>query len=167
METLEYRLAIKADINQIAGLSRDLIEAGLGWKWTPEKVLASIRSKTSNVLAARIGSRVIGFGIMDYYHEEAHLNLLAVRPKFHKQGIGKSIVNWLETCASTAGISIIYLECRSNNIAAQKFYEKLGYRKIKVVSGYYSGVEAAVLMGRDLLDSQNHGHDVTYPPKSF
>ena len=99
METLEYRLAVKADINQIAGLSRDLIEAGLGWKWTPEKVLASIRSKTSNVLAARIGSRVIGFGIMDYYHEEAHLNLLAVRPKYHLQGIGKTLVNWLETCA--------------------------------------------------------------------
>jgi ribosomal protein S18 acetylase RimI-like enzyme len=39
---------------------------------------------------------------------------------------------------------------RAGNEGAQLFYERMGYRTIAHLPGYYQGVEAALRMGRDL-----------------
>src|SRR5262245_36055618 len=41
---LSLQLARPADATSIAKLSRDLIENGLQWRWTPRRVAASIRA---------------------------------------------------------------------------------------------------------------------------
>ncbi len=50
----------------------------------------------------------------------------------------------------TAGISIVRLELRANNTGALHFYQRLGYRPIRRVRGYYQGREPAIEMARDL-----------------
>ncbi len=87
---------------------------------------------------------------MRFGEEEAHLDLLAVRPRFRRAGLGRRLVEWLEKSAVVAGISVIYLEVRENNKEAQAFYRKLGYRRVTRLSGYYRGRESAICMGRDL-----------------
>ena len=84
---------------------------------------------------------------------EANLNLLAVVPQYRRLGVAKIIVEWLEKSAMIAGIDVVYLQCRARNSAAQLFYQKLGYRKLRNMPKYYSGKETAVLMGHDLLIS--------------
>ena len=39
----EIRLALPQDGVRIATMSRDYVEHGLGWGWTPARVLRSIR----------------------------------------------------------------------------------------------------------------------------
>ena len=58
---LSLRLARLADAGTIAQLSRDLIEYGLRWRWTPERVAASIRAPDVNVLVARVHDDMAGF----------------------------------------------------------------------------------------------------------
>jgi ribosomal-protein-alanine N-acetyltransferase len=152
-QEIELRLATISDAFQIATISRDLIETGLGWSWTPSRVIRSIRRPDTTVLVADAGEQVVGFAIMYFGEEEAHLNLLAVRPDYQGAGVGRRLIEWLETSALVAGISVVYLEVRANNRGAQTFYEKLGYRKIAHVPGYYSGRESALYMARDLLCS--------------
>ena len=147
------RLATVSDAFQIAVISRDVIETGLGWSWTPPRVLRSIRCPDTTVLVADAGPQVIGFAIMHFGEEEAHLNLLAVRQTHQRAGVGRRLIEWLEASALVAGISVIYLEVRATNRGAQTFYEKLGYRKIGHIPGYYSGRESALYMARDLLCS--------------
>lgn len=147
---IQIGLARSADATQIAAMSRDLIEHGLGWSWTRERVARSMRCADTVVLVARGAERVVGFSIMYFGRDEAHLNLLAVRPGYRRLGIARQLVSWLEESALVAGVSLIYLEVRANNAAAQAFYRRLGYRRIQVVPGYYSGVETAVRMARDL-----------------
>src|SRR3990170_370354 len=53
---LSLRLARLSDATTIANLSRDLIEYGLRWRWTPMRVAASIRAPDVNVLVAGIFS---------------------------------------------------------------------------------------------------------------
>ncbi len=152
MENVNLRLAKIAEAKSIAIISRDLVENELPWRWTPSRIQKNIHNPDTVVLAADIGHRLVGFAIMDFDDEEAHLNLLAVSENYQRSGIGTHLVKWLEKSAVVAGISIIYLEVRASNTGAQTFYQQLGYRKIQHLFGYYQGREAAVRMARDLWD---------------
>ena len=147
---LSLRLARLADADSIANLSRDLIENGLNWRWTPVRVAASIRAANVNVLVASVHEEIAGFAIMRYGDDDAHLDLLAVAPPYRRSGIGRQMMEWLEECAIVAGIFNVDLEVRAGNEEAQMFYTRMGYRPLMQLPGYYQGMEAALRMGRDL-----------------
>jgi [ribosomal protein S18]-alanine N-acetyltransferase len=147
---LSLSLACRSDASAIARMSRVLIEYGLQWKWTAQRVEASICAANVNVLVARLESRIIGFAIMRYGDDDAHLDLLAVAPQYRRLGVGQELLNWLEKCAGVAGTFRITLEVRENNRGAQQFYERMGYHRLNLVPGYYEGREAALRMRRDL-----------------
>ncbi len=147
---LSLRLARPAEARTIAILSRDLIEYGLQWRWTPERVAASIRAPNVNVLVAWVHNRIVGFAIMRYGNDDAHLDLLAVTLPYRRAGIGRRLLEWLEQCAVEAGIFNVTLEVRAGNEAAQLFYKRIGYSALSQIPGYYQGTEAALRMGRDL-----------------
>jgi ribosomal protein S18 acetylase RimI-like enzyme len=147
---LLLRLARPAEAATIASLSRDVIEHGLQWRWTPTRVTASISAPNVNVLVACIGGNIAGFGIMRYGDDKAHLDLFAVAPPYRRAGVGRQLLQWLEKCAVVAGIFRVTLEVRAGNNGAQLFYERMGYRPLVHVPGYYQGVEAAIRMEREL-----------------
>jgi ribosomal protein S18 acetylase RimI-like enzyme len=153
---IKLRLARPADLFPISRMSRDLIESGLGWSWTPARVGREILSPESIVLTACHGDLVAAFAIMHFGDEIAHLNLLAVEPEFQRMGIGRRLVAWLETSAITAGIVTITLELRAENRAARHFYRSLGYRAVAVVPRYYRGRESALRMARPLRPTIPH-----------
>lgn len=144
------RLARTSDAAAIANMSRVLIEYGLRWRWTAERVAASIRDPDVNVLVAGANRRIVGFAIMRYGEDKAHLDLLAVAPAYRRCGIARQLLQWLEKCAVVAGIFEIALEVRAGNEAAQLFYQSMGYQPLTDLPGYYQGVEGARRMGRDL-----------------
>jgi ribosomal-protein-alanine N-acetyltransferase len=146
----DFRLATADDALPIARLSRDLIEHGLGWSWTPARVARSIADRATNVVVAVHRGRRLGFAIMKYHDDEAHLLLLAVRPEHGRQGIGTAMMGWLETTARVAGVGQVYLEARAANRPARAFYRRLGYGEIQMLPGYYQGLETSVRMAKDL-----------------
>jgi ribosomal protein S18 acetylase RimI-like enzyme len=93
---------------------------------------------------------LIGFAIMYFGDEHAHLNLLAIRPRYQRSGLGRRLIEWLEESALVAGIPAIRLELRATNAAARRFYQRLGFVQIARVQNYYSGVEDAIRMSRDI-----------------
>lgn len=143
-------LARRADAEYIAVMSRDLIEHGLGWSWTPRRVLRSIGARDSQVVVARRERRIAAFAIMHFGEEVAHLNLLAVAPAHRRQGLGRCLIEWLCATAVTAGVFRIDLEVRAGNETARAFYQRLGFASLELVPGYYQGVEAALRMTRRL-----------------
>ncbi|HET9882179.1 MAG TPA: GNAT family N-acetyltransferase, partial [Candidatus Binatia bacterium] len=132
----------------------------LNWRWTPVRVAASIRAANVNVLVASMHEEIAGFAIMRYGDDDAHLDLLAVAPPYRRSGIGRQLMEWLEECAIVAGIFNVDLEVRAGNEEAQIFYNRMGYRTLLQLPGYYQGIEAALRMGRDLtrrsLDERTH-----------
>ena len=146
----KIQLAVNANAAEIALLSRASIEKGLGWKWTAEAVKRAIKNKSTNVVVAKEGKILAGFGIMKYGYQKANLDLLAVKSDFRRSGTGTCIVRWLEEVARVAGIFHIYVQLRQKNSAAKKFYLSLGYSVIDIVPGYYNGIENALVMYRYL-----------------
>jgi ribosomal-protein-alanine N-acetyltransferase len=147
---LSMRLATLDDAAEIAAMSRDLIESGLGWTWTVARVARNIRSPSTLNVVACAPERVAGFAIMCCSDEHAHLSLLAVRPQWQRAGLGRHLVAWLEEWALAAGIGTIRLELRESNRAAGRFYARLGFAEVARVPAYYGGVETAVRMSRDI-----------------
>lgn len=143
-------LAAPGDAHAIAELSRDVIEYGLHWRWTPERVQKSIGSPVKNVVVARDDGRFAGFGIMQYRDDDAHLELLAVAREVRRQGVASALLRWLEACAVTAGIQAVRAEVRAENPAAREFYRRRGYAEIARLSGYYQGVEDAIRLEKRL-----------------
>ena len=92
-------LAQAADAREIAEMSRDLIEGGLIWAWTPGRVLQSIASKDSSVIVTRRERRIAAFAMMHFGDDTAHLNLLAVAAPYRRQGLGRQLVDWLRASA--------------------------------------------------------------------
>lgn len=147
---LTLRLAAAADAEPIAAMSRALIEAGLPWTWTPQRVARNLARPETLVLTARDAERLAGFAIMQFGEERAHLSLLAVRTDYQRQGIARRMLDWLTQSALTAGIASIHLELREANAGARRFYLAQGFDETVRVPGYYRGVETAVRMRRDI-----------------
>jgi ribosomal-protein-alanine N-acetyltransferase len=146
----EIRLALPVDASAIARMSRDFIEYGLGWRWTPERIATCMHDPATNVAVVDDAAHLAGFAIMEYHDEDAHLTLLAVSSASRRRGIGSALMAWLEATALTAGIASIYLEARTRNSEARAFYKSLGYREIRVDRGFYRGREDGVRISKDL-----------------
>lgn len=144
------RLATPPDARGIAEMSREYIEHGLGWSWTRERVLKAIHDRSTNVAVVHEEDRVLGFGIMQYGDQKAHLALLGVHANNRKRGLATLLLSWLEKCAEVAGIERIQLEARSDNAAALAFYRKQGYQQTGTITGYYHGILDAVRFEKKL-----------------
>jgi len=153
-QSIELELARLADASRIAAMSRDLIEMGLGWSWTPARVARQIRCPDTSVLVARAQRATAGFAIMQFQREIAHLNLFAVAPSYRRRGIGTCLLRWLEESAFVAGVATVQLEVRAGNRAAQAFYSKRGFEEVMLLPGYYRGRETALRMARFLRLSE-------------
>jgi ribosomal-protein-alanine N-acetyltransferase len=151
---ITVRLAEPRDAQAIAMMSRDFIEAGLGWKYDAARVMRAIRDRetlcvvacesgkaASTSTAAGTRGAITGFAIMEFGDERAHLVLLAVRPSHRRLGIGQRLLEWLVESARVAGMASIHLELRSNNDAARRFYRAMSFYETVLVPGYYRSGE--------------------------
>jgi ribosomal protein S18 acetylase RimI-like enzyme len=150
MSELALRLARLGDAPRIANLSRTLIEDGLPWSWTPRRVANHMRSREHLTVIAVAGGELAGFVLAQFGNRTVHLALLGVAPAYQRQGLGRQLVAWVEESASVAGLFVMQLEVRAGNQQARRFYARLGYRETTRSVGYYSGIEDALRLERDL-----------------
>ncbi len=150
-ESLVLRAAHRSEAKALAAISRLQVEYGLRWRWTPARIRDCIRDRETTVLVASIDGVVEGFAIMKFREADAHLLLLAVQPGARQSGIGHAMLEWLEKSSRTAGIRSIRLEVRASNAPARRFYEKMHYRFLGQIAGYYDQREAATMMAKSLF----------------
>jgi ribosomal-protein-alanine N-acetyltransferase len=163
-ENITVQLASRGDAQAMAVMSRDLIECGLGWEYRPERIRELIAALDNVALVARDGDRVMGFAIMAFGDEYAHLVLMAVRPAGQRRGIARRMTQWLVDTACTAGIASIHLELRAQNKDGFAFYRALGFSETLRLPGYYRGRETAIRMIR-ILRPPHARAPVWRPPK--
>jgi len=147
---IDLGLARTGEAAALAAMSRDLIEAGLGWAYRTPRIAALIADAAVTVLVARDDARPVGFAMMRFGDERARLMLLAVQPAWRRVGIARRMLHWLADSAAAAGTASIHVELRAGNIPAHDLYEAAGFTETFRVPGYYQGREAAVRMVRVL-----------------
>ena len=133
------------------------METGLRPAWGAGRIGWHIRDADSVVLTARQGAAWRASRSCVTAMSVAHLNLLAVDPGHRRRGMARTLVQWLEDTALTAGTFTIRLELREHNAAARAFYRTLGYRENGQMPGYYQGVETAMRLQRDVRAARRPG----------
>ena len=145
-DAVTLRLADVGDAETIAQMSRDLIESGLGWRYRADRVRRMVTRRDSSAVVACDRHGIVGFAVMQFDDEHAHLMLLAVQPSHQRQGVARQLMQWLLHSARVAGMVSVHLELRASNRAALHFYRALGFTQTLVLAGYYEQRESAIRM---------------------
>src|SRR6266436_2246910 len=109
---ITIRLAEPRDAQAIGMMSRDFVEAGLGWKYDAARVLRAIRDRETLAVVACEGGKsgtsrgaLTGFAIMECGDERARIVLFAVRPSPRRLWTGHRVLDWMLESARCAGMS--------------------------------------------------------------
>jgi ribosomal-protein-alanine N-acetyltransferase len=106
--------------------------------------------------AAAISALLVTPGTFAYAHEdgfvlaraaagEAEILTLAVAPTARGQGLGRALLQAAIIRAQELGAEAMFLEVGADNPHALALYAGLGFAKVGMRKGYYSGRDALVL----------------------
>jgi len=68
---------------------------------------------------------------------DGHIVTIDVHPQYRKKGVGKALMHESEKIFRNAGAPKILLEVHEDNMIAQIFYSKLGFKIDKRLDNYY------------------------------
>lgn len=125
----------------------------LGGLWSLEAYEREIANPRSCLLALLTNDQVVlGFGCLWSVLEEAHITILAVRPEYQGQGLGRYLVWGLLSVAQSKGLEWATLEVRASNHRAIKLYAGFGFTEVGRRRGYYqvTGEDALILWRKGL-----------------
>jgi [ribosomal protein S18]-alanine N-acetyltransferase len=128
-------------------------QACLGDFWSMDAYKREIESPNSSLLALITAENIVlGFGCLWSILEEAHITILAVRPEYQQQGIGRYLVWGLLQAAKSRGLEWATLEVKASNHTAINLYESFGFVAIGKRRNYYqlSNEDALVLWRKGL-----------------
>ncbi|HEX5412712.1 MAG TPA: GNAT family N-acetyltransferase [Terriglobia bacterium] len=122
-----------------------------GISYSREELTGYIAFRSARTWVAEDESGIFGFLVAN--REPAgvgHIITIDVLESARRQGTGTRLMDMAEEWARKARLRIMYLETAEDNLAAQSFYEGLGYRKLEKIELYYSNGQAAWVMIKNL-----------------
>ena len=117
--------------------------------WTREMYASELQNRSvCHILVVRTEEHpVVGFCAFWLVCDEIHINNLAIRPGFRRQGLGTAMVREVLAQAQVLGATRATLEVRVSNVDARRLYERLGFCVAATRRSYYtSPVEDALIL---------------------
>jgi len=111
---------------------------------------------------AEVGGKVVGYVMSRVEYgapyvvegsivKKGHIVSIAVLEQYRRRGIGRKLMEHaMSALKNVYECREVYLEVRVSNIPAIRLYEKLGFRKVRIIPMYYLDGEDAYLMAREL-----------------
>jgi ribosomal-protein-alanine N-acetyltransferase len=114
------------------------------------------QNKNAHYIVAKEGDRIVGYAGLWLSLDEAHITTFAVLPDYRRRKIGERMLVALFDKSTKLGAEWMTLEVRASNLAAQKLYEKYGFRPAGIRRRYYSdNNEDAIIMWTDRLKDRS------------
>lgn len=100
---------------------------------------AAVESEQALCLVAeRVAVGIAGFVLASTRQQQVgHVVTLDVAPQVRRAGIGERLMREAERRLGERGIWRLRLEVGASNVAAQRLYEKLGYKQTGFIQHYY------------------------------
>ena len=93
---------------------------------------------TDNFLVFEAETGVVAYII---YNSEGHILSMAVKASHRRKGLGTELFRHAQE-----KVKSLWLEVRSRNYGAIRFYESLGMRPVGKVDEYYDGDDALIMV---------------------
>jgi ribosomal-protein-alanine N-acetyltransferase len=140
---VQIRWMIRRDMHEVLRIERDSFE----YHWSEEDFLCCLRQRNCIGMVAEHENQVVGFMIYELYKSKLHVLNFAVAPWARRSGVGTQMIEKLVNKLSQQRRKLISLEVRETNLAAQLFFQRLGFRAISVLRDHYQDTsEDAYLM---------------------
>lgn len=137
------------DIDPVLELEKDLFpedawSRGMFWS---ELAHARGAEATRRYLVAETGGRVVGYAGLVAAGDQGDIQTIAVARDQQGTGLGARLLTELLRAATAFECHEVMLECRVDNVRAQKLYERFGFEPIGFRRGYYQpgNVDALVM----------------------
>jgi len=100
---------------------------------------------------------VLGYAGFWVIVDEAHICTLGVHPDWRGRGLGELLLVHLVDRAAERGVSVVTLEVRDSNLAAQNLYRKYGFAPAGRRKRYYvDNNEDAIIMTTEVITSPSY-----------
>ena len=137
------------DIDPVLELEKDLFpedawSRGMFWS---ELAHARGSEATRRYVVAEEGERIVGYAGLAASGDLGDIQTIAVCRDHWGTGLGGRLLTELLRAASAFECAEVMLECRIDNVRAQKLYERFGFEAIGFRRGYYQpgNVDALVM----------------------
>lgn len=119
--------------------------------WSEKAFADEIANKIANYFIARDGDKIIGYAGFWEVCGEGDITNVAVDAGYRRQHIGSRLIEEMLKRAAELRLSLLTLEVRRSNTAAQSLYKKYGFEELGIRKGYYSdNHEDALIMTLNL-----------------
>lgn len=153
------------DIDPVLDLERDLFpedawSRGMFWS---ELAHSRGPEATRRYYVALAGDRIVGYAGLAAQGDQGDVQTIAVARDQWGTGLGGRLLTGLLRAATAFECGEVLLECRVDNVRAQKLYERFGFEAIGFRRGYYQpgNVDAVVMR---LTDPATAVADPAPPP---
>ncbi|WP_437050363.1 ribosomal protein S18-alanine N-acetyltransferase [Streptomyces sp. enrichment culture] len=147
------------DIDPVLRLERELFpedawSRGMFWS---ELAHARGPGATRRYLVAERDDRIVGYAGLAASGDVGDVQTIAVARDQWGTGLGSRLLAGLLRAATAFECAEVLLECRVDNVRAQKLYERFGFEPIGLRRGYYQpgNVDALVMRLTDPATSLN------------
>lgn len=149
-ESVLFRRMVVGDIETIVDIEKECFTV----PWTKEAFYNELMyNHFAHYFVMLWQGEIIGYGGLWTIVDEAHVTNVGLREAYRGRGLGERLFRELVLFASRRGMKRMTLEVRVSNVAAQRLYEKFGFKVEGVRRGYYSdNGEDALIMWADVPD---------------
>jgi|YelNatPaOPRAMG01_1025707.scaffolds.fasta_scaffold23036_5 ribosomal-protein-alanine N-acetyltransferase len=139
--------ANEEDIPKVINLNR----IALPENYSPDFFDEIFRRYGELFYVAKLNGDVVGYVMCrTEFPSIAHVISLAVHPNYRRLGVATRLMMEVHKAMARIGLRKSYLEVRVTNQPAINLYEKLGYRKTRVIPSYYMDGTDGFLMELNL-----------------
>ena len=114
--------------------------------WSADSLIEASGRADSSFLTAFVDGKFAGYAGMLCVLDEGQICNVAVCPAFRRMGVGEALMAAQREIALSRGITVMMLEVRASNTAAQRLYEKLGWEKLGTRKNFYSSPREDALL---------------------
>ncbi|MGH9597316.1 MAG: GNAT family N-acetyltransferase [Edaphobacter sp.] len=126
------------------------------FRFSRESMQEFAEQSNAIVRVAESGGKIIGFVIVHIEQvaseRRAYVVTLDVAQEWRRKGLAGRLIGEVETWVLNTGVSWMQLHAFTGNTGAIRFYERMGYERIRTRRGFYGGRGLdAFVYGKELV----------------
>jgi [ribosomal protein S18]-alanine N-acetyltransferase len=148
----EIRPLTAKQLDEICRLNRRCFKQGENYnRHTLSYLLSEPRTLSYRATTTPAGEMTAFIFVTTAADGTGHITTIGVAPEHRRRGLAQRLLTHAENALRRRRISLVRLEVRVSNVAAQSLYRQLGYAVVQRLDGYYNNGEDGFLMVKSLV----------------